>query len=518
MSYLSYDFPHTRNQDSDLRQIVEMYRKVADVPQLLEELEEFIKTTDATIEKTTKEWLESNLPNIIHPYILVDDFGAVGDGVTDDTQAIQNAINYAASNNKYVVFTPLKSYFINTVTNYAALRLPSNTHIVGNYATLIAGDNLGYNFLIVNDANGISGGYSANSNINIDSLQIDGQYLVSTLIGIGHAQQIRITNCSFKSLSGWHMIELNAVKDGIIDKCAFREYMGSETSEMVQLDCMKDKTVFPAFGPYDGAHCSGIRITNCYFANFAFANRNCTIGTAKAAGIGNHSALLGHEPHEVIISHNVFENLTQGIKFVNLAGATIANNMMLNCYVGIVCEGGRVLNTIITSNEIYGHSSEAGALQCRGITIGANVNTADNRAFKVNIIANVVANFLDYGISLNGANSLIADNIISDIIGRLDETTQTRKGGRGLAVAYSQENVTFRGNFIRTTNEANMFIFNFNSSNIKVIENDAQTVHVNEQSDSTYFINNFISGTFGNANNVKHMNNIVGGALDSPNI
>lgn len=45
-------------------------------------------------------------------YINVKDFGATGNGITDDFQAIQNAINYALENKIYNVFVPIGNYVL----------------------------------------------------------------------------------------------------------------------------------------------------------------------------------------------------------------------------------------------------------------------------------------------------------------------------------------------------------------------------------------------------------------------
>ena len=42
--------------------------------------------------------------------VNVNDFGAVGDGITDDEKAIQSAINYAISNGKNKIYFPNEKY------------------------------------------------------------------------------------------------------------------------------------------------------------------------------------------------------------------------------------------------------------------------------------------------------------------------------------------------------------------------------------------------------------------------
>lgn len=97
----------------------------------------------------------------LEQYVSVKDFGAVGDGVTDDTVAIQ-----AAATNSGAIYFPEGSYLIN-----AAISVPSNTYLyaenatvtqstaAGTHAFTIAGDNVTIDGLTIVGPN--SGGGSA---------------------------------------------------------------------------------------------------------------------------------------------------------------------------------------------------------------------------------------------------------------------------------------------------------------------------------------------------------------------
>jgi Pectate lyase superfamily protein len=61
----------------------------------------------------------------------VRDFGAVGDGKTDDTIAIQSALAFIAVRNGGTLFFPEGDYQVGNVPNFKGLVLPSNTTIQG---------------------------------------------------------------------------------------------------------------------------------------------------------------------------------------------------------------------------------------------------------------------------------------------------------------------------------------------------------------------------------------------------
>ena len=78
---------------------------------------------------------ENHAVNIENVYITPENFGAVGDGVTDDSGAFTECFASANANHKYILLSA-KTYLIgNTLTNI------SNTNIIGINATIILGDN-----------------------------------------------------------------------------------------------------------------------------------------------------------------------------------------------------------------------------------------------------------------------------------------------------------------------------------------------------------------------------------------
>lgn len=78
---------------------------------------------------------ENRTVNIENVYVTPEEFGAVGDGVIDDSTAFTECFAKANANHKYILLSN-KTYLIgNTLTNI------SNTNIIGINATIILGNN-----------------------------------------------------------------------------------------------------------------------------------------------------------------------------------------------------------------------------------------------------------------------------------------------------------------------------------------------------------------------------------------
>lgn len=151
------EFPHTRTYDSDLGWIIKKMKELllewGSVEEAWKEFQnQFPDKLADSVESILTEWLNDGtlsaiISDALGGWINVKEYGAVGDRWTDDTTAIQNAIN-AASIEKIgdigcanIVFIPKGVYSISS-----PIIIPAGVHLIG------AGINNTYIFL-ANNAN-----------------------------------------------------------------------------------------------------------------------------------------------------------------------------------------------------------------------------------------------------------------------------------------------------------------------------------------------------------------------------
>jgi hypothetical protein len=240
-------------------------------------------------------------------------FGAVGDGVTDDTAALQAACQAAAG--KTLRLTPGKTYLLAS----GAMRVKSGTKIIAYGATIKRGS--GTNRFLTWDTDGVTGSYNAVSDVTVLGGIWDGGYPTITtsltMFGICHSRRTRIHDCYMKNVAANHYIEINSSSDVVISGCTFEGggEQVDDSMEAVQIDGAIDSATFSGGAPYDLTFCSNITIANCNF-------NNC--GT----GIGTHSTVSGSKHSHIRIIGNHFTNpWFCGVRVTNWDNTVISGNV-----------------------------------------------------------------------------------------------------------------------------------------------------------------------------------------------
>jgi hypothetical protein len=111
-------------QNKDTYSVSGVVVTFSEAPPLNSAIEIVYPTNTDTLNGTTADLITYNqkgtgaqdrtLTNRLQESVSVKDFGAVGDGVTDDINAIQNAIIHAVNSNNFQVFFPAGTYLISS--------------------------------------------------------------------------------------------------------------------------------------------------------------------------------------------------------------------------------------------------------------------------------------------------------------------------------------------------------------------------------------------------------------------
>lgn len=379
----------------------------------------------------------------------VKDFGAIGDGTTNDTSAIQAALT--SSN---AVYFPAGTYLSDTVN------LKSNQFVFGDGKSSIIKQNTitdgSYGTLFAD-----SGSASAYiSGITIQNIQVLGQ--VATL-GFSEFQ---------------HLISLNGVQDVLIDNVyitGFRGdgiYIGCSTvagrerhNKNVRVtNCVIDGVNNDNRNGISVIDGDGISITNNKFLNCTRTNmpgaidfepdgsdawhimKNCTVSGNLFDSCGGNVATVGAflsgsagwtvKPTNFVISNNTTINPIAGGSSSSFAsiifgstGASSPGDVIITGNTAFSAKPFdlRQVNGVIISNNVF-NQTDIGFIGFnatdtqKNITVTGNVFIGDNtnpslvtRGIASDIIfsGNTFTNFLNYGLGVSGASSNVSSVIVT---------------------------------------------------------------------------------------------------------
>ena len=257
----------------------------------------------------------------------VRDFGAVGDGLADDTAAIQSALDSCKSTGG-TVFFPEGTYVITAYlvfySHQALIFKPGATLKQGAAITA----------LLLPECGSAVTGYDGTHDCLIYGATFDGgDYTTNnTLTGAVHAKNIVFENCTFKNAYGaWHDLEFCGCYNCKIINCDFEGSRKTDAAGcLVQIDPIGSTGTWPwgdNRGVVDSTVCKYIEVSGCIF-------HDCTV----SPGIGNHSS-AGSTPDELIRIHDcIFDGLTSNRAAIQLnvgANVDVYNNTFNGCKYGI---------------------------------------------------------------------------------------------------------------------------------------------------------------------------------------
>jgi len=242
--------------------------------------------------------------------ISVKDFGATGDGTTDDTAAVKAAVNAAAGNS---LFFPAGTYIISS-----GITLPSNTYIYGVE-----------NSSILKIAGGIS--YSAQNYSIFEILAGTGYITIENLIFDGNLSNIP----NISSVQNPMHVIFEANENIVFNNCRFQNIAGI---------CLNFST-----------NHTGLYVTNCNFINCGGATDNSSGYRHQAIAFSN-STTSGIRSTNVQITGNYFSN--QGLDCISIKDiddCVVSNNIAENSYSLLYNNPypAYTTNLVVSNNSIY---------------------------------------------------------------------------------------------------------------------------------------------------------------------
>lgn len=180
------------------------------------------------VDVAPKSTVDDITERMTYTWVNVKDYGAKGDGITNDKESIQAALDYAETRGGGIVFFPFGVYSVSRIGSgfmKSYLYVSSNIKLLfENGATIKRGDDYSAHIIMTkNDAS--AGGYTGAHNIIISGAIIDygGGNNGCTGVCLSHTDNALIENCIFKNGVGvWHYIECNSSRFVRIVNCDFQ--------------------------------------------------------------------------------------------------------------------------------------------------------------------------------------------------------------------------------------------------------------------------------------------------------
>lgn len=261
--------------------------------------------------------------------VNVETFGAVGDGITDDTASIQAALDFANdSGGGLVQFTPGKTYAVSTF-----LVVYDYTTIYAYGATIKAIGNSGLLRNFRSDET--FSAYDGHSHIQILGGVWDGNAFngstgsvtaMTNVMGFVHSADITIRDATIQNVSSSHGVEFNSTENAKVINCNFLGYQDNtadssrQYAEAVQIDIAVSGS--SSIGAFDSTPSRNILVDGCYFGVSARCGK---FGRA----VGSHTLASGKYYYGIqVVNCRIEGTIQEGIRGYGWRRASVANNVI----------------------------------------------------------------------------------------------------------------------------------------------------------------------------------------------
>lgn len=301
-------------------------------------------------------------------FLSVEDFGIIGDGVTDQTSKIQELIEYVSANGGGKIYFPPGTYIVN------ALAMKSNVELEGtSWKAIIKQKERSFYAITAN--RGTAG--TSNPDDNIKNIAIRNLQIVGNIETEGFAEHE-------------HAVNLNAVTNAVVDNCKIVGWKGDG--------------IYFGSGNQAGLerHNQNVKVTNCVFDGVNNGNRNgVSIIDCDGAIIEKNEFIRcsrADMPGAIDIEPNAYA-------FAITRNITIRDNIIKDCLsngVAVVCRQDLVTtkskNITIYNNTMKNVQTGVRVYDFAGIPANDKQSTTLNLTIQKNHISNAENPFVIFNI------------------------------------------------------------------------------------------------------------------------
>ncbi len=421
----------------------------------------FSNTTDLTYQRNATDWW-LNVTGLSDSIVNIRAYGAIGDGITNDTIAFSNAIDASIAGNKSLYIpsgTFLVTGLVKTIDScFSIIGDSPTTSIISNGTEMSISKSFEVQNIGFDNWRGAGSGYPFI--LNVSSGGING-------ILVDH---VKVTNCTGFIYSNWGINDGNIISNvhiinnyfGNIYRYGIRLYAALRNIDISHntFENMLGPTASTAIALGDSTYANSSRVTiqSNQISNLTGITANevhailyyGTYSLIDSNEIYNLSDGTDHEPIYFKGNHNkVSNNIINSDSGIGSHGAIYAGGNLQEHGHNIISKN--IITSPTSANNgiavVGGATITDNIIECP-VTGGGILGEGDNSDYTFIVSGNKI-NVTDNGIVLQDSkNSIVERNIVKQSSGSSDGVGFTRVNTT--TNNYSAENITFNDNYIES--------------------------------------------------------------------